>query len=649
MSGIAGIYYLDGRPVEHGDLQRMLDSIAHRGPDGSGVWVDGAVGLGHRMLRTTPESLHEKLPLGDKTGELAITADARIDNRDELLSALNFNGRRHEAIADSEIILAAYAKWDERCPERLLGDFAFAIWDGRKKKLFCARDPLGIKPFFYYFDGKTFYWGSEPRVIYEDSKISKEPNLTLICLYLLNRFDEREETLYKDIYRLLPSHFMVLENGHLKKGQYWDIDPNYAIRYKTDQEYAECFLELFKKAIRARLRSNGPVGALLSGGLDSSSIVCTAQMLYREGVIPNNTFETFSIVYDKLPCDERSYIHEVALKWNFHANDFIYERNLSSVDFEQTGRFSDVGYFPTLICHAPAFRYAQQKGIKSMLNGVGGDDLLAVDFAHLTDLMLEWNPPKLFKQLRHDSALYSRSPYSIFIDYCIKPLIPRPIKTSIKQILKPFRGNGIPPWLNVACLKKAGVEERLRAAARPKTFPTFSQQHIYNVLLYGWNRNIASDMVERFGGHFGMESRYPFFDKSLVQFLIAVPEEQRWRGEWPKAILRLAMDGILPELVRMRKDKAKLIYSIDQELKGRQSRKVENLIQTSVLSTLEIIHSGQFHKLFNDYQKGIATHRIINTLEAFVWIELWCRSVWGIPKGGDNDGKIQESQRQRIG
>jgi asparagine synthase (glutamine-hydrolysing) len=140
-------------------------------------------------------------------------------------------------------------------------------------------------------------------------------------------------------------------------------------------------------------------------------------------------------------------------------------------------------------------------------------------------------------------------------------------------------------------------------------------------------------MVERFGSHFGTESRYPYFDQRLVQFLLAVPEEQRWNDKWPKAVLRRAMDGILPELIRMRKDKADLIYSINQELKGRQSHKVENLIQTSVLSTLEVIHPRQFHQLFEDYRKGIATDSVMNTLEAFVWLELWYRSVLGVPKG----------------
>lgn len=156
MSGIVGIYHLDGRPVEQQDVQRMTDSIAHRGPDGSAVWIEGPVGLGHRMLYTTPESLHEKLPLTNRTGDLTITADARIDNRNELFSMLNFNGRPRETIPDSEIILVAYEKWGEKCPEKLLGDFAFTIWDKRKQAIFCARDPIGIKPFYYYCkEGKS--------------------------------------------------------------------------------------------------------------------------------------------------------------------------------------------------------------------------------------------------------------------------------------------------------------------------------------------------------------------------------------------------------------------------------------------------------------------------------------------------------------
>ena len=635
MSGIVGIYYLDGRPVEGMDVQRMIDSIAHRGPDGCGVWTDGSVGLGHRMLWTTPESLHEKLPLTNKSGDLTITADARIDNRDELISALNFNGRLREAIADSEIILAAYEKWDERCAEKLLGDFSFAIWDKRRQRIYCARDPIGIKPFFYFFDGKTFRWASEPKPIFEDPAIAKEANFNLICLYLLNRFDEREETLYKNIYRLPSSQSMVLENGHLRKGQYWDVDPNHAIRYRTDEEYAEHFLELFKEAVRVRLRSHGPVGAMLSGGLDSSSIVCTAQLLYRQKSIPNNGFETFSLIFDQLPCDERKYINETIRKWDIRSNYFTYENNLDSVDFEQAAHYSDVGYFPTLISYAPSFRAAYQRGIRTMLYGIGGDDLLAAGFEHLTDLFLQGRIYTLIGKLRQDAALFSYSIPYLFFNYCLKTLVPQSLKLTLKQLRKPLYGSGIPPWVRIAYLRKNGGAGSIKTTARITKFPTRSQQNIYEGLFYGWNANISLDMIERFTSHFSMESRHPFLDQRLTKFLIAVPEEQRWDTKWPKAILRNAMSGTLPESTRLRDDKAEFSCIVNQEFGGRQASKVEELIRTSVFAMAGIIDSEKLKELFEDYRVAMSKDQNMRiSLELFVWLELWYRSVFNRHEGG---------------
>jgi asparagine synthase (glutamine-hydrolysing) len=623
MSGIVGIYYIDGRPVERTDVERMADSIAHRGPDGSRVWIDNSIGLGHQMLWTTPESLHEKLPLINKTGNLVITADARIDNRDELISTLNFNGRPRESIADSEIILAAYEKWGEQCPEKLLGDFSFTIWDKRKQKIYCARDPIGIKPFYYYFNGKKFRWSSEPKAIFEDSSIPKEPNLQLICLYLLNRFNEREETLYKNTYRLPPSHFMVLENGQIRKGQYWDIDPNHSIRYKTDAEYAEHYFTLFKEAVKVRLRSYGPVGAWLSGGLDSSSIVCTVQKLYRENSIPNNGFETFSVVFDTFPCDERSYIDEVVRKWDIKKNYITYEENLSWVDFEQTQRYPDVIYSPTLLCTGPVLLKAQEKGIRVMLDGIGGDEFLALDYSHLTDFLIKGNILKLIAQIKHDAAISSYSLPSLFLNYCMKPLIPRPMKTGLKFLLKPFRGNGIPSWVNVDFLKKEGLNERLTTWVPSLRFPTHAQQKIYESLYYGWGTNVAQEVGEKFSAIFSSENRYPFFDRRLVEFSIALPEEQRWSNERPKAILRRAMEGILPESIKNRKDKADFNFILDHELKERQREKLNELFRSSILADLGIVHRDRLQELLKNYRQASSSYGITNKISVIVWLELW--------------------------
>jgi len=164
MSGIAGLWWLDGRAANRTEVGSMLDPLIARGPDASGLWVDGSVGLGHRMLWTTPESLNETLPLANPAGNLAVTADARIDNRDELISDCGIRGPASN-ISDSQLILAAYEKWGEKCPEKLFGDFAFVIWDRRQQALFCARDGMGVVPFYYHSSRDAFLFASEIKAL----------------------------------------------------------------------------------------------------------------------------------------------------------------------------------------------------------------------------------------------------------------------------------------------------------------------------------------------------------------------------------------------------------------------------------------------------------------------------------------------------
>src|SRR5918998_450263 len=177
MSGIVGIFYLDGRPLDPGLLRRMSESIAHRGPDGAGAWgEERGIGLGHQLFHTTPESLGEMQPLTDRGGNVVLTADARIDNRDELFATLDLDDRPRGEVGDGELILAAYKKWGERCPERLLGDFAFAIWDRRKQKFFCARDHMGLKPFYYYRSGNIFVFASEIKALLRIPEVPQRLN-----------------------------------------------------------------------------------------------------------------------------------------------------------------------------------------------------------------------------------------------------------------------------------------------------------------------------------------------------------------------------------------------------------------------------------------------------------------------------------------
>ena len=623
MSGIAGIYNLDGRPANRTLLRRMTDVIAHRGPDRAGHWINGPVGLGHRMLHTTPESLYEKQPMVDETRQLVINADARIDNREELITTLEVNGKPREQITDAELILKAYQKWGEACPGKLLGDFAFAIWDGRERRLFCARDPIGIKPFYYYLNGERFLWASEPRQIFQDASISRQPNLALIGRYLLDDFSEREETLYTGVTRLPPAHSLTCNGEEIQKRQNWDVNPSKEIRYRTDEEYAEHFLALFRDAVKSRLRSNGPVGAWLSGGLDSSSIVCMAQKLYQEGGIENKGFETFSNVFDELPCDERPYIEAAVRKWNLTANTFVHEENVASVDIHKVHCYPDVLYDPTLCMFEPALKSAGQKGIKVILNGIGGDDLLASGFYHLADLLRRLRLRDLVAQVKADAATYEKRPLDLLLSSALTPLIPHPIKIALRGMFKPIHGNGIPPLLKRDFVKKFRLKDQLRREAPLRRFPTLSQQQIYNGLCSGWNTNVGLSIFDLFTTRFSLEERYPFFDRRLVEYLLAIPEEQRWWHDRPKTILRNAMQDILPEAIRQRKTKTDFCPVHDMELKGRQREKVGEVFRRPALAGLGIVDDQSIRQMFEAYCRGASEHWA--PLSVIIGLELWYR------------------------
>ena len=222
MSGIAGVFHLDGRPVDRALIEAMTDSIAFRGPDGQQVWTGGCVAFGHSLLKTTFEAETESQP-ASMDGQVWITADARIDGRDDLAREL---GLPPAALSrpDCELIIHAYARWGEACVEHLLGDFAFAIWDARARKLFCARDHFGIKPFYYAHLGSAFAFSNTLNCVREHPTVSDELNEQAIADFLV--FDYNHEiatTTFADIRRLPPAHTLVVTSGGVVVRRYWSL------------------------------------------------------------------------------------------------------------------------------------------------------------------------------------------------------------------------------------------------------------------------------------------------------------------------------------------------------------------------------------------------------------------------------------------
>src|SRR5262249_55006083 len=271
VSGLAGVFGLHGRAVDAKLLKKLTAAVAHRGPDGEGYWSDGPVGLGHRISRTTPESLSEKQPLLDEGGNLCLVLDGRVDNRAELAAWLRDEGVRLRADTDAELVLQSYALWADGCASHLVGDFAFAIWDRGRRRLFCARDPLGIRPLYYWIRDQTFVCGSELRQVLDTLPLGPEPNEAAVGEYLSSRLVDLEETLYRGIRRLAPGHVLTVDGGGVRAVRYFNVDPRREIRYASDDEYAEHFGEILREAVRCRLRRGRPRARFLSVGAGPSA------------------------------------------------------------------------------------------------------------------------------------------------------------------------------------------------------------------------------------------------------------------------------------------------------------------------------------------------------------------------------------------
>lgn len=610
MSGIVGIHYLDGRPVEDENLSKMVDILAHRGPDGANIWVDGCVGLGHRMLWTTPESLIEKLPLVDQRGDLVITADARIDNREELIAALQINNRPADKVVDSELILAAYEKWGEDCPKHLLGDFAFAIWDKRKQILFCARDHFGVKPFYYYFkSNQSLIFASEIKAIFCVPGVSRHLNEQKLADYLAIIMEDQVMTTYQDVLRLPPAHCMVISQSGIETWLYWSLNPNKEIKLDSNQAYAEEFRRIFTEAVRCRLRSYSPVISHLSGGLDSSSITCVAREILKES---GKQLNTISCIFDTITqCDERFFINSVLEQDGFIPHYVIGDEigplsNLDDILKYEDEAFIGPSHFYTWLMN----RKIKDLKIRVCLDGFDGDTVVSHGMMRLIELARAGEWETLIKEIKivaQNFENFQTTPYSMFRSYAL-PYLPeilkkwrlieflqtvqliyqhfkvsrkrlivnygiKPVIKELKQLWqgkrKHFKNQFLTPTVTEIPIIKSSFAERINLANHLKNWqvkPPLSLKEQHWQQLTGGVITYILEQLDQYNSMFSLETRHPFMDKRLVEFCLALPSEQKLCDGWGRIVMRRALEGILPEQIQWRGGKANLTENFDDGL-----------------------------------------------------------------------------------
>lgn len=624
MSAITGIFYRDGRNVDPQLIKKMNDILSHRGPDGSATWCEGPVGLGHQMLWTTPESLQETLPL-EEDG-LVITADARIDNRAELSPELGIEDAEH--VSDSYFILKAYQKWGEDCPDKLLGDFAFVIWDKNKEQLFCARDHMGVKPFYYYLDDDMFVFGTEIKAILKINKLNNGINETKISFFLMGISDQKS-TFYENIFTLLPANFLNVGFNHRKLSEYWHLNPHAKIVMDSEEDYSDAFFEIFSEAIKCRLRSSLPIAFELSGGLDSSSVVCTAKTIADESNFDSKKIETFSFIFEKYhKCNEKYFIKKINYSKDFKAH-FINGDNISPFkQMEEILEHHDQPIkLPNLAILWQMYEKMQERNIRIVLCGTGGDAVVSHGNKYFRDLFITLRWHELLKEFNCYANHYNLKFYNLrFYYYFFLHVSPSFIKF-IRKILNPnmveLPGIDIlnKDFSKKVCSEKAWYLEK-KSIKEVKT----AKKYHYTALNH--NNSIFNALITRdsLTSAFKIEGRYPFLDKRMVEFCYAIPTEMKFKFGWSRYILRIAMEGILPVEIQWRENKANLSPVFKTNILLLEKPLLEEIIN----SKNKIIHKyvnldllkNIYNKFLDKKEVSDSGYTIFLICELFLWIRL---------------------------
>ncbi len=560
MSGIAVLYQWDGAPADRSTVERMIDVIPYRSVDGFGVWGNGPVAIGHAKLQTTPEAAAETSPFVDEASGLVLSMDGRVDNRGELAAQLNSHGHRVRTGTDAEIVLRAWQCWGTEAPARVIGDFAFALWDPSKQELFCARDPLGVKS-FYYFNGPGFFLcASELHQLFQEPRVVRRPNEPAIAEMLVRLPVDREETLFEGIRRLEPAHYLKVSARGVERRRYYDLDASREITYRSDDEYSDHFLQLFKEVMRCQLRSNKGVASDLSGGLDSGSIVCVTEQLRRDGEVQLPNFETFTVRFDTGPAAEAEYVEEVLHKYP-HRHTYLPPgmAPLSQL-IAQVAHYLDLPDFPNSACADYTPLLGNRNDLRVRLTGLGGDEWFGSTYAAYADLLKQFRIVALWRRLRIDRNQPAGFPpfpgYAKALVWSgVLPLVPYRLKAALRPWL---RRPAEPPALVVpAFAARTKLMDRLSARQLWPRCRSFAQRDLLRCYSSGW-LPYALEMDARWTAGFRLEGRNPFLDRRILEFAFAIPDNQRFRPGVSKFVLRNSMRGILPERIRLRSSKADL-------------------------------------------------------------------------------------------
>jgi asparagine synthase (glutamine-hydrolysing) len=559
MSAIAGVWNVSGEPLDPTVLSRMSAALGHRGPDGEGRHVAGAIGFAHQRLWVTPEDAGEIQPLAGRGGAMLVM-DGRLDNRDELLPALGLA----RTASDAACALGAYEAWGDGFAAHLNGDFAVAIFDELKQRLLLARDAIGIRPLYYHRTARLCAFATEIKALLAHPDVPVRPDDEGLADYMLldaRPLDRQDATCFADIAAVVPSHLVVITPDRVLTRQYWDFDPGRTIRLRSFGEYAEAFRERFAEAVRRRVRSVRPVAVSVSGGLDSSSVFCQAEALRRAGAAPCPSVAGISYIgTEGTDADERQYLLDIEREYGVTIERYPIEPLVGLIEGVDDqirtieAPFLDYMWGVTRELH----RRAAAAGARVLLSGHWGDQVFFSP-AYLVDLFGRFAWGEIRRHTREYERWFSAGEAQVLVRRFPLDVARHHVPVSLVPPLKWIRrrlpgGARQKRWFSDPFLRRA-----LRFADRPATIGrAFHSAHARSIYIEARSKYHVHCMewhnkIDALGG---LEAAFPCLDRDLLAFLMAVPGDIQNRNGVPRALLREAMKGVLPEPVRARRWKA---------------------------------------------------------------------------------------------
>lgn len=634
MSGISGAWNLGGRPLDARVLSGMSARLRHRGPDGERARIDGAVGFACQHLWVAAEDHGVYQPIVGESGTM-LMIDGRLDNRAELLSTL----RLDRTASDAHCALSAYEAWSDAFAERLSGDFAIAVFDPRSRRLLLARDAIGVRPLYYFHTSGLFAFGSEIKALLAHPEVESRPDDEGVADFMLigSRPLERQDlTCFAGVSSVVPAHIVSVTTRGLARRRYWDFDTERRVRYGSFGEYVEAFDHHFETAVKRRTRSAHRVAVSVSGGLDSSSIFCQAETLRRDGVAASPPrIAGVSYVSDRAETDEQRYLTDIEARYGLTIDRFPIEpltgmvRGVREQVATIEAPFVDYMWGVTRELHTRA----AAAGARSMLSGHWGDQML-FSTAYLIDLLRRGAWPTIWRHTREYARYFgnaeTKARRRLLLVDAVRYHVPRAIAPPLKWLrLRVLERREPKRWFSRPFLA-AALRHRYRLATFERAFHSAHARAVYiearskyHVQCMEWNAKV--------GALHGLEVAFPFLDRDLIAFLMAIPGDVHARQGVPRALLREAMRGVLPESICARTWKSDFTPFVNEGLSDDTAAILQTMNAASLGVRFGYLDADRLGPEVTRLTKMPPATDCINSwdLADTFGLEMWLQVFWG--------------------